>query len=205
MIKKTSSLLIFWALILFFASICWGKEVKIPAKVNPTGKYKTLIQVLPCPKDKGRYGEYYDYGYWGGGDLCGEQGEAGFWVWSYPNWYIFKEKQGPGVIARQQKTFSQNIIRQWAKEAQASSEYGNSAWSARQATGSPDTKACGDYKTAWAPKPSGNEPEWIKLFFQQPVHVHNQKYRLHRHHVLHATICNHSRLHYAKLFPRCVF
>jgi hypothetical protein len=59
-----------------------------PASVQ--GKYSTLLQVLNCPSDRGSYGSFKDYGYWGGGEWCGQQGVAGNWVWAYPNWYVWK-------------------------------------------------------------------------------------------------------------------
>ncbi len=58
------------------------------ASVN--GKYSGLVQVLKCPGDKKSYGTFSDYGYWGGGGWCGEEGKAGYWVWIYPHWYIWK-------------------------------------------------------------------------------------------------------------------
>ncbi|MCE1226645.1 MAG: hypothetical protein LWW87_09195 [Geobacteraceae bacterium] len=48
---------------------------------------------MNCPKDGSSYGNFRDYGYWGGGAWCGKQGKAGYWVWVAPNWYIWKNKQ----------------------------------------------------------------------------------------------------------------
>jgi hypothetical protein len=60
-------------------------------------------------------------------------------------------------------------IRQWASEAEASSEWGTSDWAAGQATGAPNTLGCGDVGTAWAA--SGQDSvEWINLYFQVPVY-----------------------------------
>jgi hypothetical protein len=59
-------------------------------------------------------------------------------------------------------------IRQWAAEAQASSEYGSSDWAAFQATGAPNTPVCGDSGTAWAAY-GQDTLEWINLFFKTPV------------------------------------
>ena len=60
------------------------------------------------------------------------------------------------------------VIRQWAVYATASSEYGNPAWSAMQATGAPDTPECGDFPTAWASaEPDGYD--WLELHYAQPV------------------------------------
>jgi hypothetical protein len=41
-------------------------------------------------------------------------------------------------------------VRQWASAATASSEFSSPNWAASQATGAPDTPACGDLVTAWA-------------------------------------------------------
>lgn len=60
-------------------------------------------------------------------------------------------------------------LSQWASGANASSEYSAAGWSANQATGAPNTDKCGDLNTAWAPHPSGSDPEWLKLSFSKPV------------------------------------
>ncbi len=57
---------------------------------------------------------------------------------------------------------------QFANSAVASSEYGNPDWAAMQATGAPDTFACGDTTTAWASLNSGTV-EWLELHYSQPV------------------------------------
>ncbi len=63
-----------------------------PPEASVNGKYSELIQVLPCPRDGGSYGEFRDYGHWGGGAWCGQTGKAGYWVWVAPNWYVWKHK-----------------------------------------------------------------------------------------------------------------
>lgn len=60
-------------------------------------------------------------------------------------------------------------LSQWASGATASSEYSASGWSTNQATGAPNTDKCGDVNTAWAPRSSGSDPEWLKLSFTTPV------------------------------------
>ncbi len=57
------------------------------------GKYVGLKQVLECRHDRHQYGDYYDYGYWEGGPWCGEYGKRGYWVYDYPNWYIWRSKR----------------------------------------------------------------------------------------------------------------
>lgn len=61
-------------------------------------------------------------------------------------------------------------IRQWASQAQASSEYSNPSWSAAQAAGEPDTLACGDKTTAWAAG-SSTAVEWLEVYYDVPVYV----------------------------------
>jgi hypothetical protein len=60
-------------------------------------------------------------------------------------------------------------IRQWAADAEASSEWGSSDWVATQAAGGPNTPECGDFGTAWASSGS-NTVEWINLYVQVPVY-----------------------------------
>jgi len=57
---------------------------------SANGKYKDLIQTVYCPADANGYGDYQDYGYYGGGNWCNQDTEAGYWVWVNPNWYIWK-------------------------------------------------------------------------------------------------------------------
>jgi hypothetical protein len=59
----------------------------------------------------------------------------------------------------------------WATRAAASSQYGDPAWSARQATGTPNTGTCGDQNTAWATQKPDAGNEWIEVWFPsvQPV------------------------------------
>lgn len=64
----------------------------VPKAASAHGKYNGLIQVLECPRDRSSYGEFNDYGYWGGGSWCGSTGKAGYWVWVYPNWYVWEGK-----------------------------------------------------------------------------------------------------------------
>lgn len=61
-------------------------------------------------------------------------------------------------------------IRQWAIEAETSSEFANPEWAAMQATGAPNTVRCGDYQSAWATASSDSE-EWLMVNFPLAVHV----------------------------------
>jgi hypothetical protein len=59
---------------------------------------------------------------------------------------------------------------QWATDATASSQYGEEAYSALQATGPSDTPSAGDYDTAWASQDPDGGVETLELFFEVPVH-----------------------------------
>ncbi len=61
----------------------------IPAAATVHDRYADLVQVMHCPRDQGSYGEFRDYGWWGGGPWCGQTGKAGYWVWVAPNWYVW--------------------------------------------------------------------------------------------------------------------
>jgi hypothetical protein len=62
-----------------------------------------------------------------------------------------------------------STLDQWATSATASSQYGNDAWSAQQATGAPNTTSYGDIETAWAPSGSEVGEQWIELGYETPV------------------------------------
>lgn len=68
-----------------------GNSVSALASAN--GTYSGLLQTLYCPSDSAQYGQFKDYGYWGGGAWCGQNGSAGYWVWANPNWYVWRVKR----------------------------------------------------------------------------------------------------------------
>ncbi len=63
------------------------------ARASVGGKYSGLIQRLTCPADRNRYGAFNDYGYWAGGAWCRQQGQAGYWVWVAPTWYVWRNRR----------------------------------------------------------------------------------------------------------------
>ncbi|AFY38591.1 hypothetical protein Lepto7376_2301 [[Leptolyngbya] sp. PCC 7376] len=69
----------------------WASETtdELDPEASAYGSYSGLVQILECAADVDAYGDYNNYGYWGGGSWCGEDGSAGYWVYSYPNWYIW--------------------------------------------------------------------------------------------------------------------
>lgn len=60
-------------------------------------------------------------------------------------------------------------IEQWASAAEASSEYTDDSWSAKQATGAPDTFEAGDEITAWAARNADLQEETLVLTFDVAV------------------------------------
>ncbi len=62
------------------------------------------------------------------------------------------------------------IIRQWAADATASSQWSEPGWAAIQVTGEPDTSECGDIDTAWASAGS-DTVEWLDAYYDTPVYV----------------------------------
>ncbi|MGR8933155.1 MAG: hypothetical protein ACU837_02045 [Gammaproteobacteria bacterium] len=81
-------------MVLGFGSFPVAAQKSAGVTKSAGGKYENLIQVLPCPADKAKYGEFNDYGYWAGGPWCGQMGRSGYWVWLSPKWYIWEKQRG---------------------------------------------------------------------------------------------------------------
>ena len=64
-----------------------------PARVDRAsvhGKYSSLVTTLHVPDDQADYGEFRDWGYWGGVAYKGNpDARAGYWVYVAPYWYIW--------------------------------------------------------------------------------------------------------------------
>jgi HEAT repeat protein len=62
----------------------------VPAKAHVNGKYAKLLRRIRVPDDKVSYSEYRDYGHYQACDWAGFTNiPAGYWVYVYPNWYIW--------------------------------------------------------------------------------------------------------------------
>lgn len=72
---------------------------------------------------------------------------------------------------------SDGRLRQWAEAATASSEYEADRWSAKQATGKPDSPEGGDRPTAWASKDADGAEEWLELRYA--IDVRPARIRVH--------------------------
>ncbi len=71
---------------------------------------------------------------------------------------------------------AKGIVRQWAEEARASSEWTDSSWAAKQATGRPDTKA-GSASTSWCAHAADGGEEWLRLKYRVAVRVSRVRVR----------------------------
>jgi len=60
-------------------------------------------------------------------------------------------------------------VRQWASSASGTSQYGSASYSFMQATGAPNTDACGDYSTAWASLTSTGKDTLIVEFAEAVI------------------------------------
>ncbi len=59
-------------------------------KATVDGKYRRLLKKIEVRSDFANYGDFQDYGHWDETDYSGHSDlPAGYWVWVYPNWYIW--------------------------------------------------------------------------------------------------------------------
>lgn len=73
------------------------------------------------------------------------------------------------TLSLQESYPSLNLISQWGKEAQASSQFADPEWSASQVTGRPDSPGCGDYQFSWASAAS-DSIETLEVSYRTPVY-----------------------------------
>jgi len=65
-----------------------ANDARIEATVD--GKYRRLLKKIEVRSDVSIYGEFKDYGQWDGASYSGHTDlPIGYWVWVYPNWYIW--------------------------------------------------------------------------------------------------------------------
>lgn len=72
------------------------------------------------------------------------------------------------VVVTQSDVTDDGYLRQWAIDAEASSEYLDTSWNALQAIGEPDVQACGDDSLAWASEYSDGV-DYLELTYATPV------------------------------------
>jgi len=87
--------------LIIIGTIAYGKSEDIKdgelmKYASAGGAYKRLIHLLKVPEDSSYYGEYYVYGYWDGESYGGyHKLSPGYWVYLYPNWYVWAEMNQP--------------------------------------------------------------------------------------------------------------
>jgi hypothetical protein len=74
-----------------------------------------------------------------------------------------------GTAAPATNAGGDGALEQWAVEAEASSQYGDTDWSATQVTGEPNTTEAGDIVTAWAAATADSQDETLDILFDQEV------------------------------------
>jgi RNA polymerase sigma factor (sigma-70 family) len=66
-------------------------------KASVNGKYSILLKKIEVKEDRGAYHDFYDFGEWNGTSYAGHDDlPAGWWVYVYPHWYIWKENREAG-------------------------------------------------------------------------------------------------------------
>lgn len=73
----------------------FGRSAIVGSPCDPTmnGKYSKLLDQLNIPDDVGKFGKCNDWGKWSGTRYKGHNNlPTGYWVYKYPTWYIWGEK-----------------------------------------------------------------------------------------------------------------
>jgi hypothetical protein len=98
--RSVSLLLSLFAVALFCLIIVGGASPVLAddlTTASVSGKYSTLLMTLYVPQDQGSYGNFNDYGFYTSTSYAGYTNvPAGYWVYVYPNWYIWKDVAAGG-------------------------------------------------------------------------------------------------------------
>lgn len=64
------------------------------ARASVNGKYYNLLRTIYVPSDQNSYGNFYDWGHYTGSSWKGHTNlPPGYWVYVYPNWYIWRDRR----------------------------------------------------------------------------------------------------------------
>lgn len=67
-------------------------DIETSRQASVNGKYMYLLHIIEAPEDKLEYGSFCDWGYWYGDEYAHHTNlTPGFWVYVYPNWYIWEK------------------------------------------------------------------------------------------------------------------
>lgn len=120
------------------------KEDQLLVRAQVKGKYRMLLRQIKVEKDRDTYGDFKDLGFRNRPAYAGHTDlPRGFWVYSAPYWYIWRDLSR---IVRP--------MRQWGPE---------------QTTGEPNTNMAGDIVTAWASQTQDGQDEWLMLEYDHPI------------------------------------
>jgi hypothetical protein len=67
------------------------------------GKYRTLLRRIHCPEDRTSYRDFTDYGMYTGTSWHNHTNlPPGYWVYVYPDWYIWRDctEDGTGALRK---------------------------------------------------------------------------------------------------------
>ena len=83
----------------------------MPDEASAHGKYYTLLRRIHCPEDLPSYHRFTDYGMYTGTSWHNYTNlPPGYWVYSYPDWYIWRDSAaappqvGPAKAIPKKKT-----------------------------------------------------------------------------------------------------
>jgi hypothetical protein len=63
-----------------------------PARARVGGKYRRLLCRIHVPQDVQQFQRFHDWGHWAGTEWQGHKNlPAGYWVYVYPDWYIWQD------------------------------------------------------------------------------------------------------------------
>jgi hypothetical protein len=72
------------------------REALAKARVN--GKYAELLEIFAVESDYRSYSAFHDFGHYPATSYAGQADlPEGYWVYVYPNWYIWKTKTGQSL------------------------------------------------------------------------------------------------------------
>jgi hypothetical protein len=64
-------------------------------KARVGNKYSVLLQKISVPQDRNSYGDFRESDFWSGTEYADFTDlPKGYWVYVYPDWYIWQNKTG---------------------------------------------------------------------------------------------------------------
>lgn len=144
------------------------KEALEKAKVGD--KYRKLLIKFRVESDYPAYKEFYDYGHYTGSSWKGHSDlPPGYWVYVYPDWYIFGIRKGDVVLPEPEESPSIDDLEELKPLMEAPVVVTKRAYGPEQATGPPDVPVASDSSSAWCPATIDEADAWLEVEFEKPV------------------------------------